>query len=158
MVDRAEPIKPHSSEPARRKRVVEKIGDTLRHALGTALMQPDGYLYPGDVREKAGDILSVVPTLGRISTATASDRHSIVDDYAPEQVTHFIRESEQSDWTVKPGFYQALASRVAESGTVDRHVAVARTSKPKKTTKKSTQKRRRKKSNLRLVKFDPDNE
>ena len=156
MVDRAEPIRLHSSESPRPKRVIQNIGDIVRRALGTAFMQPDGYLYPSDVREKADVILSVVPTLGRISTATASNRQSIVDDYAHEQVTHFIRASEQTDWTVKPGFYQALAGRVVESGSIDRTVAVAKSSKPKKTTKKSTRKRRRAKGNLTLVRLDTE--
>lgn len=98
----------------------EKIGDGIRAALGTVLFQPDGYLYPHDVKEKAGEILGIVPTLGHISVATAAQRAGIVNGYEPRQVTRLVRDSEEMLWTSKPGFYFALARRVVrEAGEVD---------------------------------------
>lgn len=99
--------------------IKQRIGDGVRVALGTVLVQPEGYLYPGDVREKAADIQGLVPTLGGVSTATAAQRTSIVSEYEPRQVTGLIRDSEEMQWTARPGFYSALANRVTRETGVE---------------------------------------
>ncbi len=102
----------HGQELSRWVQISQRIGDGIRAVVGTVLIQPDGYLYPHDVREKADDILGLTATLGHISTATVAQRINIVNSYEPRQVTNLVRDSERIHWTAKPGFYSALARRV----------------------------------------------
>lgn len=138
-----------SSPPSRLPRITQRIGNSMRFVVGAALATPDGFWYPHDVREKASDILGIVPTLGRVSTATVAQRTSIINTYTPGQVTSLVRGSERMHWVAKPGFYGTLAKRVVrESGNM---VPTNVPSRPPISSRTSTKKRRIRHSKPKLT-------